>query len=220
MDYEHNVGQLHETDDGAQKQIGQYLEQKDPEKTAVLRQSTMHAGQLEPAIITCDGFLINGNRRKMVMDRLHEEFPENDAFGYMKCVILPGKDEEGGPPTILEIEKLENRYQLQSDGKSEYYGFDRALSIKRKMTIGLSLEEQLSDDPHYAETTQATIEKAVKECERMFLKPLECVDRYLKQFRREGQYRTISTGMSDPEGPWQAFIDYSQTYSRHVDNPK
>ena len=220
MDYERNVGILHETDDQAQVEIARFLEQKDPEKTGVLRRSIMQAGQRDPAIITCEGFLINGNRRKMVMDRLHEESPENENFAYMKCVILPGKNEEGGPPTILEIEKLENRYQLQSDGKSEYYGFDRALSIKRKMDIGLGLEEQLRDDPQYAEATKAALQKAVKDCERDYLRPLECVDRYLKQFRRDGQYRTISGGKGDPEGRWQAFIDYSKTYVSCFSNPK
>ena len=222
MDYARNIGILHETDDQAQAEIAQFLEQKDPEKTGVLRRSMMHAGQLEPAIITCDGFLINGNRRKMVMDRLRADFPENENFAFMKCVILPGKNEEneGGPPTILEIEKLENRYQLQSDGKSEYSGFDRALSIKRKMDIGLSLEEQLRDDPQYAEATKAALKKAVKEYEQCHLRPLECVDRYLKQFRREGQYRTISARKGDPEGRWQAFIDYSQKCSSYFSNPK
>ena len=220
MDHEHNVGLLRETDESAQQTISQFLEQKDPERTDVLRSSIMHAGQQEPAIITCDGFLINGNRRKMVMDRLHKEVPENPTFAYIKCVILPGKDDEGGPPTLLEIEKLENRYQLQSDGKSEYYGFDRALSIKRKIDLGLSLEEQLRDDPRYTEATKPQLEKAVKDCEKLFLKPLECIDRYLKQFHRDGQYRTISTGMSDPEGRWQAFIDYNQTYTQSFMNQK
>lgn len=115
---------LDEKDDQAQEVIARFLEEKDPEKTEALRRSIMHAGQLEPAIITCDGFLINGNRRKMVMDKLHREFPQNEEFAYMKVVILPGKDEKGGPPTLLEIEKIENRYQLQSDGKSEYYGYE------------------------------------------------------------------------------------------------
>jgi hypothetical protein len=220
MDYEHNVGILRETDDSTQDLLRQFLEKKDPEKTRDLRSSIEHAGQQEPTIITCDGFLINGNRRKMVMDGLRRDHPDNPTFAYMKCVILPGKGEEGGPPTLLEIEKLENRYQLQNDGKSEYYGFDRALSIKRKIDLGLSLEEQLRDDPRYGQATTAELDKAIKECEKLFLKPLECIDRYLKQFCRDGQYRTISTGMSDPEGRWQAFKDYSQTYSTCFRNPR
>jgi hypothetical protein len=220
LDYDKNVGILDETDDEAQTEIRRFLEQKDPEKTVDLRQSIIHAGQQEPAIITCDGFLINGNRRKMVMDALHIEHPDNENYAYMKAVILPGEGDVGGPPTLLEIEKLENRYQLQSDGKAEYYGFDRALSIKRKIGIGLSLEEQLHDDPRYAGATQAQLKKAVRDCKKKFLAPLACVDRYLKQFRREGQYRIISTGMSDPEGRWEAFKDYSNTYINHFSNQK
>lgn len=220
MDYECNIGPLDESDNQAQTVLSRFLKDKDPEKTGALRHSIMHAGQLEPTIITCDGFLINGNRRKMVMDNLHNEFTDDDKYAYLKCVILPGEGDEGGPPTILEIEKLENRYQLQSDGKSEYYGFDRALSIKRKVSLGLSLEQQLRDDPRYAEASSSEMKQAIKKCEQDFIRPLECVDRYLKQFNRVGQYRTISAGVSDPQGRWQALIDYSIVYTRCFTNPK
>lgn len=219
-DYERNVRPLDETDAGDQAQLHKFLEDKDPEKTDVLRQTILHDGQREPAIITCDGFLINGNRRKMVMECLHQEFPGEDKFSYMKVVILPGPKEEGGLPTLKEIEQIENRYQLQSDGKAEYYGFDRALSIRRKIKLGLSLKEQLLDDPQFAKVSDADIRKAEKRYTQDYLEPLACVDRYLAQFGRAGQYRTISTGLSDPEGRWQAFLDYSNTYSRWLKNPK
>ncbi len=219
-DYERNFRPLDEADQHDQALLAKFLFEKDPEKTSVLRSTLLHEGQREPAIITCDGFLINGNRRKMVMDGLHKEFPDDDRFAYMKGVILPSRDEEGGPPTLLEIEKIENRYQLQSDGKSEYYGFDRALSIRRKIQLGFDLAEQLRDDPQYAKVSKKELEKAVKKYTEDFLQPLECIDRYLKQFRREGQYRTVSAGISDKEGRWQAFIDYSNTYSRVLQNPK
>jgi len=220
LDYERNFGILDEKDQDAQEKIREFLEKKDPEPTAVLMKSIMHAGQKEPAIITCDGFLINGNRRKMVMEKLLDEFPNNENFQFMKAVILPGKDEEGGPPTLLEIEQIENRYQLQSEGKSEYYGFDRALSIKRKMELGFTFEAQLLDDPRFAGATKAELKKAVNDHHKNYIAPLYCIDRYLKQFRREGRYRTISTGATDPEGRWQAFIDYSNTYTRCFQNPK
>jgi len=220
LDHECNVGPLNEADDEHQDIIREFLWQKDPEKRTVLRSSILHAGQTDAAIITCDGFLINGNRRKMVMDQLHQEFPEDERFAFMKVVILPGEGDAGGPPTLLEIEKLENRYQLQSDGKSEYYGFDRALSIQRKMKLGLSLEQQLGDDPRYAGLSQKKIKAEVRNCEKKYLKPLECVDRYLRQFGRQGQYRTVSAGMSDKEGRWQAFSDYSDTVARDFENGK
>ncbi len=220
LDYERDIGVLDEKEETAQDRIGEFLERKDPERTTILIKSMLHDGQREPAIITCDGFLINGNRRKMVMEKLRQEHPGDEKFEYMKVVILPGEGDPGGPPTLLEIEKIENRYQLQRDGKSEYYGFDRALSIKRKIDLGFTLEEQLRDDPRYAKVTKAELNKAIKDYTKNFIAPLDCVDRYLKQFRREGLYRTISSGMSDPGGRWQAFIDYSNTYTRCFDSPK
>ncbi len=219
-DYEQNFRPLDETDADDQRLLAEFLDRKDPEKTAMLEQTILHDGQREPAIVTCDGFLINGNRRKLVMAKLNAKYPEKPEFGFMKAVILPGPGEEGGPPTLIEIEKIENRYQLQSDGKSEYYGFDRAISIRRKIRLGLSLEDQLRDDPQFANATAADLKRAVQEYTKKYLSPLECVDRYLQQFHRPGQYRTVATGSSDREGRWQAFIDYSNTYFRVFQNGK
>ena len=219
LDYENTYGVLDEGNEETQGLLRKYLARKDPEKTEILYKNILHSGQLDSAIISCDGFLINGNRRKMVMDRLCVDHPQDERFQFVNVVILPGIEDEGGPPTLLEIEKLENRYQLQSEGKSEYYGFDRAISIRRKIQIGLSLEEQISDDPQYVGATEAQKQKAVKNIKKDFLDPLTCIDRYLKQFEREGQYHTISSGTGDKEGRWQAFIDYSNTYNTKFSNP-
>lgn len=64
------------------------------------------------------------------------------------------------------------------------------------------------------------MEKAVREYTKQYLDPLNCVERYLKQFDRAGLYRTISQGMADREGRWQAFIDYSNAYNRVFANPR
>ena len=220
MNYEQSRGPLDEKDKDAQTTLAKFLEDKDPEKTEILMKSIEHAGQSDPAIITCDGFLINGNRRKMVLEKLKDRHKGKPDYETMKVVILPGPGDPGGPPTLLEIERLENRYQLQSEGKSEYYGFDRALSIKRKIELGFALEEQLRDDPRYARATPKELAQAVRDTERDYLWPLQCVDRYLHLFRRDGLYGTVSAGPSDPEGRWQAFIDYSSTFYRYFQNQK
>ena len=220
LDYERTVAPLDEKDTHAQAMIRESLEKKDPERTDVLVKSILHSGQQQPAIITCDGFLINGNRRKMGMERLQKAHPNEESFRYMKAVILPGQDAEGGPPTLVEIEKIENRYQLQSDGKAEYYRFDRALSIKRKIDLGFSLEEQLMDDPTYAGITRTRLNREIARYEKEYLDPLFCIDRYLAQFNRDGLYRTVSRGIADPEGRWQAFADYSTIYNRYFRDPK
>ncbi|MCH7593326.1 MAG: hypothetical protein IIB27_02330, partial [Chloroflexi bacterium] len=193
------------------KKIENFLKEKDPEKTDELLKSIQHSGQDQPAIITCDGFLINGNRRKLVFEMLLEEFPGNEKYKRLKVVILPGKGEPGGPPTKIEIEALENRYQYQSDGKAEYYAFDKAISMRQKIEMGFSLQAQLGDDPRYALLSPSQIKKIVKEYENDLIKPLECIDRYLSSLGRDGLYKTISTGFGDPEGRWQAFYDYSKS---------
>jgi hypothetical protein len=217
MNYEKLNGPLDETDEDAQRILRKFLEEKDPEKTEILMKSIQHSGQNEPAIITCDGFLINGNRRKMVLQKLNEQSPGNEQYQYMKVVILPGSDDPGGPPTLLEIERIENRYQLQSEGKSEYYGFDRALSIKRKIELGFSLQEQLRDDPQFATANARELSQAEKKYSNDYLRPLECAERYLAYFGREGMYATISAGQFDKAGRWQAFVDYSKVYQTMTD---
>ena len=219
-DYEHTRGPLDESSEEGQKIIRGFLEGKDLDKANELRAAIQRYGQKEPAIITCDGFIINGNRRKMVIEQLRSKFPQDEKYKYMNVVILPGIGDEGGPPTLLEIERLENKYQQQSDGKSEYYRFDTALSIRRKINMGLSLAEQVKDHPLYANESEAKIKKAIKKFENDYLKPLECIDRYLKQFDRENQYNLVSSGIGDREGRWQAFVDYSSTYETKFKNKK
>ena len=70
LDHENTNGVLDEGDEEAQDLLRKFLGRKDPEKTEILYKNILHAGQRDPAIVTADGFLINGNRRKMVMDRL------------------------------------------------------------------------------------------------------------------------------------------------------
>ncbi len=212
--YEKDKGPLKEDSAEAQKILFDFLYKKDPEKTQDLINNISQYKQKEAAIITADGFLINGNRRKVALQKLYDETSDSQ-YGLMKVVILPGENDPGGPPTLKEIEQIENRYQLQSEGKSEYYGFDRALSIRRKMRLGMSLKEQLKDDPNYYKLTDKEFNKVVKDYEEQFLKPLECIDRYLNQLDRPDRYDTISVGK---EGRWQAFLDYYKSVQKKLED--
>ena len=220
LSYERGSGHLRETDQESQKKLAEFLEEKDPDKTIELQNLIYAGGQDTPAIVTCDGFLIDGNRRRLVLDKLQTQYPQRPDFEMMKVVFLPGPDEEGGPPTLLEIEKIENRLQLQSDGKADYYGFDAALSIRQKEQRGFPLEEQLRDDPQYMSLDERSFQREVKKKRQDLLAPLECIDRYLSQFSRPGMYNSISKGLGDRDGRWQAFLDYSNTYHRVLENPK
>ena len=209
LSYERATGKLDQSDPASQRMLEKFLREKDEERTKELKQIIFSEGQREPGIITCDGFLINGNRRRVVLDELHHEYPDQEQFARMKVVILPGKGEEGGPPTLKEIEQIENRYQLQRDGKAEYSGFDAALSIRQKIECGFTLREQLKDDPQFRKLNEKEFNKIEKKKEKELLHTLATIDRYLKAINRPGQYNYISRGPGDSEGRWQAFTDYS-----------
>ena len=137
----------------------------------------------------------------------------------MKVVILPGENDEGGPPTLQEIEEIENRYQLQSDGKSEYTKFDRALSIRRKEMNDYPLEKQLKDNPDFAVLGNNEFEKKVKEYREDYLGTLKRIDEYLEVTNREGVYNCIQEGVGDPEGRWQAFYDFNKSFYKRLKSP-
>ena len=218
LSHERAVGPLNDTDKKAQKKIAQFLRDKDPDRTEELRQLILADGQKEPAIVTCDGFLIDGNRRRLVISDLHHRHPDDSRFESMKVVMLPGPDDEGGPPTLKEIEQIENRYQLQRTGKAEYYGFDAALSIRAKIARGFPLEDQLRDDPQYKKMGNAEFRKIVRRKRKELLDPLECIDRYLDALNRPEHYQFVSTRIGDPEGRWQAFVDYSEFHRNKLQN--
>jgi len=218
LSFERNHGPLSETSEESQQIIRKFLEDKDPEKNKELVNSIKHTGQRNAAIITADGFLINGNRRKVALEKLLEE--EKDVkYRWMKVIILPGKDDpRGAPPEIKEIQQVENRYQLQSLGISEYYKFDKAITMRDNARIGMSISEQLNDDPNYYNLSEKEFKREVKKHKEEFIAPLECIERYLSELGRDGLYETISTGISDREGRWQAFLDYSKHVRKKLDD--
>lgn len=205
---------INEENDNDQNLLRKFLLGNDREKNDELKRLLVQKGQQRPAIITCDGFLINGNRRKMALEELYNEKNQESRFEMMRVVILP----EG--VTELDIQKIENRYQLQSEGKSEYQGLNRALTLQRNIEKGFPLEAQLKDDPNYHDLPRNEFAKVVEEYKKKYLRPLECVDRYLKTFNKEGYYNTISESANDKDGRWQAFVDYSNFYSSTLKNPK
>ncbi len=194
---------LEEASEQAQKKLGEFLLNKSPDRITQLMDLLRHSGQKEPAIITCDGFLVNGNRRKLALEKLYE-LTKEEKYVRMKVVILP---EDATPK---EIEQVENRYQYHSDGKEEYTHFDKALSIRRKEASGISLEEQLNDDPEYANLLPQQKRKRIEAIRSEYLGTLECIDAYLEHFDRPGVYSSVASGPGDKEGRWEAFFSLNK----------
>jgi len=194
---------LEESSEEAQKKLGEFLLNKSPDRITQLMDLLSHSGQKEPAIITCDGFLVNGNRRKLALEKLYEK-TNDEKFRRMKVVILP-RD-----ATPKEIEEVENRYQYHTDGKEEYTHFDKALSIRRKEASGMTLEEQLNDDPEYANLPAQHRRKRIEAIRSEYLGTLKCIDAYLEHFDRKGVYSSVASGPGDKEGRWEAFLSLNK----------
>ena len=85
--------------------------------------------QVEPAIITYDGYIINGNRRTAALKHLGEE--------YITCVVLPED------ATKQEIYELEQEMQLAREFKEPYHWINELKNIKRGATdFNLNPEQQ------------------------------------------------------------------------------
>lgn len=201
----HNV-KLDDKEDSTQKLLRGFLANSDIEKKISLKQQLLHKGQQQPAIITCDGFLVNGNRRKMALEELFVEHDQNSKFEKMRIVVLPEN------VTEKDIRKIENRYQLQDEGKSEYQGINRALTMRDNISIGYDLRAQLKDDPKYADKDKREFDKIVKNYEKEYLQPLECAENYITHFDKSDIYKSVSESTGDREGRWEAFKDYSKFY--------
>lgn len=189
--HEKTKGPLLLDDEGAQKIIFQFLAEQDPTENNALKSLLKKSGQKEPAIITADGFLINGNRRLWALKTLREE-GEGEKFKYINVVVLPGSD-KADAPTYEDIALLELRLQNQKTGKSEYTGIDKALQTRDYVRDGsITLKEILKDDPVYANLTEKEFEKELKNFERDNFDTLDLVDKYLKDRKQEGDYDSIS----------------------------
>lgn len=220
MTWENSKGTLDELTEFSQTTLKRFLELKDPEPTEELMNSLFKDGQEDKAVITVDGFLINGNRRKMALEKLLDKYPGDERFKYLEVVILPGNNEKEPATTLLDIEQLENRLQYQRKGIADYYNFDKALSVKRKIELGMSLEEQLLDDANFYTLKGKDLKKKIREFEEDYLKPLQCIDKYLDFMKRPGHYNTISEGRGDSEGRWQAFLDYYKLVFKKLNDDK
>ncbi|MGQ4596742.1 hypothetical protein [Nocardia sp. R6R-6] len=88
-----------------------------------LKEDLQERGQQEPAIITADGILINGNRRTAALRSLYQEDGVLEAQ-YVRCLVLP-RD-----ATPEELVDLETELQVAKDFKQEYSWVNEALLIE------------------------------------------------------------------------------------------
>ena len=109
---------------GPAAQDAQYQILSSQDGFAALKEDLRVRKQQEPAVITADGVLINGNRRSAALRSLYTDtMPHLDAR-YVACLVLP---EDATPAELLD---LEAELQVARDFKEEYSWINEALLIE------------------------------------------------------------------------------------------
>lgn len=108
---------------GPKAQAAQYKILHAQEGFADLKQDLSERGQQDPAIVTADGILINGNRRSAALRSLYVEDNRPNAR-YVKCLVLPSD------ATAAELIDLETELQIARDFKQEYGWINEAFLIE------------------------------------------------------------------------------------------
>lgn len=131
-----------------------------------LKKDILKEGQRQPAIITYDGYVLNGNRRLAV-------FRENE-IQYMDCVVLP---KDATPRDLYEVEL---DLQMAKDTKADYNWVDELLHIKYGVeTLG-------ENENVVAKKLRVSVQDIRQKRRRLML-----VESYLEWLGKPGQYHLV-----------------------------
>lgn len=101
--------------------INDFLWKSNEPKNKQTMDDIREKGQQQYGIVTRDGQIIDGNRRFMVLSKLHEKFPTQ--FEYFEAVILTEEIDE------RELVRLETEVQLGTDEKEGYNAIEKYLRV-------------------------------------------------------------------------------------------
>ena len=204
-------GKLKANEDETQKIISDYLGKSDRKTNEDLKKILKKEGQKDPAIITADGYLINGNRRCWAFQQLLKEDPD-ERFKKLKVVILPGtKNPER--PTISDIAVLESRLQNYKTGKSEYTKMNKALTYYSYTQGNVPLEEILKYDATFGDSDEKKFKKNVQKFKKEYFEPIKLMDEYLESIGTPGDYKRVANR-------WMSFEELAVKVTSQLKNEK
>ena len=211
LTHEKLKGTLDPNAQSTQDIIAGYLQESDPSKNKDLKELLKKDGQTEAAVITADGFLINGNRRKLALTLLNEKFPD-EKYKTMKVVILPGSNDPERP-TEIDIALLENRYQLYVDGKSEYSEMNKALTYYHHEKSGINIKDLLKEDASYGNLNEKQLEQKANDFKESYFVPIELMKQYLELNNINGDFNRVTDR-------WQSFKELRKVVLEPLDKEK
>lgn len=157
------------------KQIRKLLLSLDKNDTELLEEDLSLKGQIEPGVITHDGYVINGNRRMAVFQQMHEK-ESTGKWEKLDVIRLP--------PSVSnkDLWRIEAGLQLSKDKVAEYHPVNELLKIKEGIASGLSPKE-----------IAAAMYGHTKDEIEISLERLELIDDFLEFCGQKANYGLIKT---------------------------
>ena len=107
--------------------IEKYIERSNPDALKKTKANIKIMSQTEPAVVTADGVILDGNRRFTALRQLSKE-GAGAEFNYLEAVIL-----ENDTYTEKDIKRLELNLQHAIESKVDYNPIDRLVDIYRDL---------------------------------------------------------------------------------------
>lgn len=157
-----------------------------------LKEDLEHTGQLDPAIISCDGTIWNGNRRIAAIADMFKTTGD-PKYSRVKAVFLPEL-------TKKQLKQLEYRLQLAHDFKEDY---DR-------VTLFLLCRARINEGWSYSELENSFKRRYTKKQIIEFIKQIDIIDKYLERIGRPKEYTTLGDKGVEFFTAVQSHIDYEK----------
>ena len=163
--------------------IRRLLLEQNKAETEALKRSLRQVGQLYPGVVTHDGYVINGNRRMAVLEKLYEE-EHLPKYQYLEVARLPSAVDQ------KDLWRIEAGIQLSKEDRLEYGPVNERLKLREGINAGLD----------QAEISKALFGRFSEKQVNERLKELELIEEYLEYIEQPRQYRIV-------EGRTQSFVD-------------
>ena len=180
------------SDQQDQKTIKEILLSIRADENEKIREDLRNNGQINPGIITCDGIVINGNRRKALLEQLYNE-TGNDEYNYLDVQVLPSDINKA------ELWLIEAGIQLSAPQQLDYSPINHLLKLREGVASGLEIE-----------TMAARIYGVSKEKIQADLKRLDLIDEYLRDFLGKDDKYHLVRGLNEHFINLQTILDWAE----------
>lgn len=182
--YEREHSSLNPEKEEDAKQIAQFLYDSNDIANKKTKRNIVANGQLETGIITCDGVLVDGNRRVSLMRQIISDSSfstsERARCEKFRAIVLPEDADK------KEILRLETTFQMGADEKVGYNAIEKYLHAQDLSDQGFSTSD-ISEFMNLDGATEVT----------KLLETKQLIDEYLEYFGLDGLYTRLPKGFED-----------------------